>query len=108
MSRKSMLNVDRILIEMLAIGASQTQAARVAGCTRRTVHRRLRNPDFVDEIFQIRAALRNAAAQKLISNMDTSRNNLQQLMQLRGKQDRNFKRYLKELAERISLMPDMP
>ncbi len=107
MSRKTSLCVDLKLVEIIALGGNQSEAARAAGCCRRTVHRRLRDPHFVQRVDEFRAAMRNLAAQKLIAGMADSRARLSQAMQLgsRGKFSRNFKKYLKELSETISLLP---
>ena len=80
MSRKTRINVDSILIEQLAIGASQTEAARAAGCTRRTVHRRLQDPEFRLEVREFRESLLDAGAGKLASSLGESIDRLKHLM----------------------------
>lgn len=80
MSRKTRINVDEILIELLATGASQTEAARAAGCTRRTVHRRMQDPEFKREVREFRAALLDAGAGKLASSLAESIDRLKYLM----------------------------
>ena len=48
---------DRLLIATLVTGATQREAAEAAGCSERTVRRRLDNPDFRKALDQARGRL---------------------------------------------------
>lgn len=48
--------IEEILIQALAAGASRAGAARAAGCSTRTVHRRLEDPEFARKVTQARTA----------------------------------------------------
>lgn len=65
MSRKSRLDVDGRLIELLACGASNSEAAKGAGVDRRTVFRRQQDPEFRSQVESFRDEMLSAAAGKL-------------------------------------------
>jgi len=48
--------IDDILAQALASGASRAAAARAAGCSVRTVHRRLEDPEFARRVGAMRTA----------------------------------------------------
>ena len=111
MSRKSSLYVDLKLVEIIALGGNQSEAARAAGCCRRTVHRRLRDPEFVAQVYAFQVALRNAAAVQAIANLNGSQKHLIQVLDLKPGTKQGFRRNMKQhaahLAEVLKLLPHL-
>lgn len=81
MPRKSSINVDEILIEQLARGASQTQAAAAAGIGRKSVYLRLQKPEFRQSIEAFRAELLDQTVGKLAGGIGKAVERLEHLMQ---------------------------
>ena len=111
MSRKTSIYVDQKLVELIAIGASQSEAAKAAGCCRRTVHRRLRDPEFVAQVYAFQAAMRNVAATQAIANLNGSQKHLIQVLDLKPGTKQGFRRNMKQhaarLAEALKLLPHL-
>jgi hypothetical protein len=80
MARKSSVNVDSILVERLAVGASQTEAARAAGVGRKAVYLRLQDPAFRQRVDDFRDAMLDQAAGKLASGLCDAIDHLKFLM----------------------------
>ena len=57
--------MDEILLTALACGASIEQAARKAGVSERTVYRRLRDPEFTQQLRAARADIRKRTSAAL-------------------------------------------
>ena len=58
-------DTDEVLIEAFGRGATQAEASKIAGCTVRTVARRLDDPQFVRRVDDFGDALLEAGATKL-------------------------------------------
>lgn len=111
MSRKSMLHVDQTIIQVLGLGGSQSHAARAAGCSRRTVYRRLLNQDFKTKVDEFAAQLRNAAAQQLYANLNKSNDQMIQMMKMTTPSKfmvRNINRLVSEMVRALEVLPDRP
>ena len=80
MPRKSSINVDEILIEQLARGASQTEAAKAAGVGRKAVYLRLQKPEFRKAIEDFRAELLDQTVGKLAGGIGKAIERLEHLM----------------------------
>ena len=80
MARKSSLNVDEILIEQLARGASQTEAGKAAGVGRKAVYSRLQRPEFRKAIEDFRAELLDQSVGKLAGGIGKAIQRLEHLM----------------------------
>lgn len=72
MPRKSSLNVDEVLIEQLARGASQTEAGKAAGVGRKAVYSRLQKPEFRKAIEDFRNSLFDQVIGRLASGIGKS------------------------------------
>jgi hypothetical protein len=81
MPRKSSLNVDEILIEQLARGASQTEAGKAAGVGRKAVYLRLQKPEFRQSIEAFRAELLDQTVGMLAGGIGRAVARLEHLMQ---------------------------
>ncbi len=68
------------LIELLARGVSQVDAARQTGISDRTVRRRLADPEFRRQVEKFRGTMVESAAGKLASLLDEAADTLQALM----------------------------
>jgi hypothetical protein len=80
MPRKTSLNVDEILIEQLARGASQTEAGKAAGVGRKAVYLRLQKPEFRKAIEDFRSELLDQTVGKLAGGIGKAIDRLEHLM----------------------------
>jgi hypothetical protein len=71
---------DERLIECLARGNSQVNAARLCGCSSKTVARRLENAEFRDHVEAYRADMFEAGAGRIASLIDDSLETLSDLL----------------------------
>ena len=81
MPRKSSINVDEILIEQLARGASQTEAGKAAGVGRKAVYLRLQKPEFRKAIEDFRTELLDQSVGKLTGGIGKAIDRLGHLME---------------------------
>jgi hypothetical protein len=80
MPRKTSINVDEILIEQLARGASQTEAGKAAGVGRKAVYLRLQKPEFRQSVESFRAGLLDQSVGKLAGGIGKAIDRLEHLM----------------------------
>jgi hypothetical protein len=80
MAEKTRQKQDDALVESLARGATQSHAARLAGCGARTVHRRLADPEFRSRIEAFRAEMLSQASGRLAEMLDASVSTLADLL----------------------------
>ena len=73
-------DTDEVLIEALCRGATQAEAASLAGCCARTVARRLDDPEFVRRVDVFRDALLEAGAAKLGDLIGLATSTLRELL----------------------------
>jgi hypothetical protein len=76
---KTRHNSDSQLIELLAAGTTQTEAAKLAGCSPRTVGRRLADPEFAESVRQFRAATLESAAGRIGVMIDRALSTLEEI-----------------------------
>lgn len=72
------------LVLLLASGASAAEAGRRAGCSERTVRRRLEAPGFRAEVASVRVGLLEAATGRLAASATEAVNALRRLLQDRN------------------------
>ena len=82
MSAESRQNKNLTLIEALARGCSQSDAARQAGVSQRTVSRRLECQDFRRHVETVRSDLLNTASGKLTNALSDAIDTLSELMKV--------------------------
>jgi hypothetical protein len=80
-----MRRIDANLIDLLAAGETFTRAAKLAGISRRTVTRRMANPQFRQEVTDARKRIVDGAAGKMAASMAAAADTLRRL--LRSKSD---------------------
>ena len=80
MPRKTSINVDEILIEQLARGASQTEAGKAAVVGRKAVYLRLQKPEFRKAVEDFRTSLIDQAVGRLAGGICKSVERLEHLM----------------------------
>jgi phage terminase small subunit len=68
------------LVLALAAGANATVAARKAGCSRRTVFRRLKDPEFVRAVGRARGQILSRATSRLARTSTQAVDTLQKLL----------------------------
>lgn len=81
MSGKTRHNADDQLIEALARGQTQTEAAQLAGCSVRTVARRLTDAGFAGRVETFRDALLEQGAARMGGLVELAATTLRQLME---------------------------
>ncbi len=69
-----------LLLTLLAQGETQSEAARQAGYSRRTVHRWLTDPKFRDAVRHARDAMTESATGRLSATLDTAAKTLSDLL----------------------------
>ena len=71
---------DELLVVALAKGESNVIAAKLGGCSLRTVDRRLADPTFRDEVQKVRSRLVATAAGRIAGLMDSAADALRELL----------------------------
>jgi hypothetical protein len=80
MAEKLRQNHDARLVEALARGVNQTEAARLSGVSVRTIARRLGDPEFRNQVDEFRAQMLESASGRLADLLDRSISTLARLM----------------------------
>ena len=71
---------DELLVVALAKGESNVTAAKLGGCSLRTVDRRMADPTFRDEVQKVRNGLVATAAGRIAGLMDDATDALKELL----------------------------
>ncbi|REJ93210.1 MAG: hypothetical protein DWQ34_11190 [Planctomycetota bacterium] len=72
---------ETVLIDSLARGETVAESARLSGFSDRTVHRRLEDRAFCEQVSQARAAMFDSAAAKMSAAMDSAIDTLKELLE---------------------------
>ena len=81
MSEETRQNADLKMVELIARGTTQAEAARLCGCSPRTVARRLDDAEFVAQVDQYRQHMLEASAGRLAAMVETALDGLRDLLQ---------------------------